>query len=159
MTPVFGEIADPESEFQVDLDQVVEFTLVGYDFVPNPVDGSRSPHRRTFHAVPEIPAEKIIGGFARSTGRGIDISSLSKMILSMLIPEEREAFLDFIEDPNLTFVPAMIEDTLEYLVEKATDDLPKEPSLPSSAGRKSRGGTTSKAGSTGRAGLPRGSSR
>jgi hypothetical protein len=159
MSPVFGEIADPEVEFEVDPDKVVELTLVGYDFVPNPVDGSRAPHRMVFHAVPEIPAEKVIGGFARSSGRNIDISSLSKMILHMLIPEEREAFLDFIEDPNLTFVPAMIEDTLEYLVTEATDDLPKEPSLPSSAGRKSRGGTTSKGGSTGRAVLPRGSSR
>jgi hypothetical protein len=160
IAPVFGETEDFS---EIDDIEIVPFTLVGYDFVPNPTSGERKPHPKTFHAKPRLPGEKVIGMYGRAKRRGdVDIESMSKLILSMLVPEEREEFLDFIEDVNLVFIDAAVTDTVEYLVEKAIDpdgDLPKLQSRASSAGRKGRGGRTSTAVHSGRAALPRESSR
>jgi hypothetical protein len=156
--PTFGQTDDFE-EFEGK--ERLPITLVGYDFVPHPTTGHREEYTLTIDVVPSLPSEKVIGAFARSEKRGqIDVPSLSKIVLSMVVPEDRERFLDFIENPDLAFTGAMFEGTIEYLMERAAEaaNLPKSQLPDSSAGRKNRGGATSTGGRSGRAALPRSNS-
>lgn len=147
MSKTFGRVSDPTAEFAVDPDKVVEFTIVGYDAVPHPTTGERQEHQRTFHALPAIKGEKVIAAYGRGgrdeTGAPtMDAHSISRLILDMLLVEERDAFLDFLEDPNLAYSGEMFSDVMDYLVE-SVPKLPKGLSPGSSAGAISRGGSTS----------------
>jgi hypothetical protein len=155
--PVFG-VSDDLSEFDEDPSKVVEFSIVGYDKVPHPVTGERKETVETFHAIPAFPGEKIIAIFGRSQKRGeIDIQSLAKMVCGMILVDERDAFVDFIDSPNLVFTGEMWASVLEYLSESASNR-PKELSSGSSSGPK-HNGRTSTGGRSGRAAVGSGSSR
>jgi hypothetical protein len=156
--PVFGEVADVSAEFDVKPEDIVPFTLVAYDAVPHPPNDAhpdgpwRQRYTRTFHAAPKIKGEKVIAGYARGKRAEdgspmIDAHSLSRMILSMLVVEERDEFLDFLEDPNLAFAGEMFGQVMDFLVESAAD-LPKEQSDGSSGGQHGRAGLTSTGGAS-----------
>lgn len=156
--PVFGRV-DDTSVLDQDASDVVEFTIIAYDFVPHPTTGERAEHKHVFHAIPQLPGEKVIAAFARGKNGEIHVGSLAKIILQMLVVSERDDFLDFIEDVNLTFVPEMIVECLEYLIEQASDGLPKALSSGSSRGERRAVGRTSTGGRSGRAALERETSR
>lgn len=139
-TPTFGVIND-ESELGLDYTPV-EFHLVAYDLVADPATGKRDPHTMVFHAIPDLKAERVIPALARGKGGEIAVESLGRIIMGMIVPEERDAFLDALEDPNLAYSGDMLLECIEWLVSNAANGHPTGPSSDSGTGRKKGKGTS-----------------
>lgn len=138
--PTFGQIED-EKELGLDYEPV-PFQLVAYDMVPDPATGDRAAHTFVFHAIPDMRAERLIPATAKGKKGEVDVQSLGRILLGMIVPEERDDFLDTLEDPNLAYSGDMFMNCFEWLMETATGGHPTEPSSVSSPGRKKAGQTS-----------------
>ena len=156
---VVGDLSDlspEELDEELGLNGIVhDLVVVAYDMVPDPATRARERHEYTFHIVCDLRSEKIIATLNRmaktrnpTTGEmetddnAVAISN-ARMICNVVVPHERNAFLDVLEDPNLAFGKKfwgqLSQKVVDTFVEEA--DRPLELRAGSSSGKGKRSTT------------------
>src|ERR1039458_6598937 len=125
LNPTFGDLGDISSEdLEAELGprgQVHDMTVTSYDAIPNE-EGARRKYTDVFQVICDIRAEKVVASLNRMTKRRdpatgkmvtddrAQAEAGARMIGSVVIPAEREAFIDLLDDPERAFAKSMFDD-------------------------------------------------
>lgn len=134
--PMFGDIPDEEVEERVTAAAQAyrppfPITIVGFDLEPDD-KGKRQRHEHVFHARGEAPKGQVFNVVRLMNARGeLQLGAAMQFIHIALVEEDRERWVDTLDDPAIFYDDPVFGDVCAYILEKYAE----RPSAPRSARR------------------------